>query len=379
MYASARSSLAALSARSRGEPKSQREAAITEGAMEKVTLENRPKAVWRRAVQIIGAIIVVVVLLGLGGLAYQSISEARDRRRYVPPGRMVDVGGYRLHLYCTGQGSPTVVLESGLGGPALQWALVQQKLDQTTQVCSYDRAGLGWSDVGPGPRTSQQMARELHTLLHNAGVEGPYVLVGHSLGGLNVRLFAHEYPDETAGIVLVASGSENDIARMPPEYGKIEESNKQSDRLFITLTRFGLARIAGNVGLLSSYTNLLSKFPADQQKEFVALTFYRTQYWGTAYAEWSAVTESRAQAAATGSLGDLPLVVLSGSPDVSRLPASFPVEQIKKTFQDLQVELASLSSVSTHIVCDTCDHYMPMTNPDIVVDAINEELAHVHR
>jgi pimeloyl-ACP methyl ester carboxylesterase len=340
---------------------------------------GRLKTLGRRAARVAGVILIVVAVLAGIGLVYQSISEANDAQRYTAPGEMIDVGGYRLHLYCTGQGSPTVVLESGLGGPALQWALVQQKLEKTTRVCSYDRAGLGWSDVGPLPRTSQQMVKELHTLLHNAGIEGPYVLVGHSLGGFNVRIFAHEYPSETLGLVLVASGNENDNARMPPEYRLIEESNKQSDMLLITLTRFGITRIAGNSGLLAAYTSLLTRFPPDVQAEFIALTFYRVQYWATAYAELSAVNDSRAQVAATGSLGDLPLVVLSGSPDVSRLPTSFPVEQIRKTFQDLQVELAGLSSRSTRIACDTCDHYIPMTNPDVVVDAINQELASVHR
>jgi len=223
------------------------------------------------------------------------------------------------------------------------------------------------------------MVNELHKLLHNAGVQGPYVLVGHSLGGFNVRLFAHEYPSEMAGLVLVASGNENDNARMPPEYRKIEEMNKQSDRWLAILARFGIIRIAGNMGLLSSFTNLLVKFPPDLQAEIIALTFYRSQYWAMAYAELSAINESKAQVAATGSFGDLPLVVLSGSPDVSRLPSSFPVEQIRQTFRDLQVELAGLSSQSTHIICDTCDHYIPMTNPDMVVDAINQELAVVHR
>jgi pimeloyl-ACP methyl ester carboxylesterase len=341
--------------------------------------DNKLKFIGLRVARIAGAIIVLIVLLGGAGLIYQSVSEANDKSQYPPLGRMIDVGGFRLDLYCTGQGNPTVVLESGLGGPALQWALVQQEFETTVRVCSYDRAGLGWSDVGPDPRTSRRMAQELHTLLHNAGVEGPYVLVGHSLGGFTVRLFAHEYPDETAGIVLVASGSENDMARMPPEYAKIEKSNRQSDRLFITLTRFSITRIAGNAGLLSSYMGLLVKFPPNLQKEFIALTFYRSQYWTTSYAELSALNKDRAQVAAAGSLGNIPLIVLSGSPDVSRLPSSFPIEQIKKTFQDLQVELTGLSSQSTHIVCDTCDHYIPLTNPDIVIDAINQELAQIRR
>jgi pimeloyl-ACP methyl ester carboxylesterase len=224
------------------------------------------------------------------------------------------------------------------------------------------------------------MVTELHTLLHNAGINGPYVLAGHSLGGFNVRLFVHNYPSETVGLVLVASGSENDDARMPPEYRKIVESNLQTDRLLIILTRFGVTRLLGNLGLLNSLAgDLLVWFPSDIQAEMVALTFYRTQYWATSIAELSAINETKAQVAAIGALGDMPLVILSGSPDVSRLPSSFPVEQIRQTFQDLQVELASLSTQSTHIVCDICDHYIPMTNPDLVVEAIKQELVKVHR
>jgi len=324
-------------------------------------------------------IIVIILLLGGCGYVYQTLSESKDMRQYLPPGQMVDVGGYQLHLYCTGQGSPTVILESGLAGPALQWALVQQEVEKTTRVCSYDRAGLGWSDIGPSPRTSQQMVTELHTLLQNAGIEDPYVFVGHSLGGFNVRLFAYKYPSEIVGLVLVASGNENDNARMPPEFRKIEESNKQSNRLNMTLTRFGVTRILGSVGLLSSFTgDLLSLYPPDVQSEIIALTFYRTQYWSTAYEEWSALDVDKAQVAATGSLGDLPLIVVSGSPDLSRLPSSFPIEQIRQTTQDLQDELTGLSSQSTHIKCDTCDHYIPMTNPAIVIDAIIQEITKVH-
>jgi pimeloyl-ACP methyl ester carboxylesterase len=319
---------------------------------------------------------ILVILAGLvgvfvvAGLSYQAIAEWSDLRRYPPPGRLVDVGGYRLHIDCTGQGSPTVILESGLQGPGLQWTLVQSAASKRTQVCSYDRAGLGWSDSGPLPRDSQQMVTELHTLLAKAGLQGPFVLVGHSMGGLNVRLYAHQYPQDVAGIILVGAGHEADKARMPPEYTKIEAYNLQTYRRLPRITRLGLTRLAGNLGLLSAYTGLLGRLPPDLQAEMTALTFYRARHWETAAQELAGMDATRAELASVGSLGDLPPIVISGKPDTGRLPAIFPVQQIIDTSRELQDELAVLSTRSEHIVCDTCGHYIPMENPELVVDAI---------
>jgi hypothetical protein len=132
----------------------------------------------------------LLIALVCAGALYEAIETHRDRLRFHPPGQLVDIGGYRLHLYCTGEGSPAVILEAGGGNPWLSWYKVQPQAAQFTQVCSYDRAGLGWSDPSPKPRTTKVIAEELHTLLHNAGIAGPFVLVGHSLGGIgcaNVR------------------------------------------------------------------------------------------------------------------------------------------------------------------------------------------------
>ena len=150
---------------------------------------GRPSA--RRA---LAGLALIVVALALTGVAYQGIATMVDAHRYPPPGRLVDVGGYRLHVYCTGSGRPTVVLDALFPGTVSNWAWVQPQIARTTRVCAYDRAGLGWSDRGPGPRDARQHARELHTLLTRAQITGPYVLVGHSLGGLSVREFAEEYP-----------------------------------------------------------------------------------------------------------------------------------------------------------------------------------------
>src|SRR5437588_11769287 len=121
---------------------------------------------------------------------------------YAQPGQLVDVGGFRLNLYCTGSGSPTVVFDSGYEDWAPAWSTVQPKIAKWTRACSYDRAGAGFSDPGPMPRTSVRIAKELHTALHRAGIAGPYILVGHAFGGDNVRTFSVLYMDEVAGMVM---------------------------------------------------------------------------------------------------------------------------------------------------------------------------------
>jgi pimeloyl-ACP methyl ester carboxylesterase len=150
------------------------------------------------------------LLMGLPALAtagtiYQLVATKRDQRKLGPaPGEMVSVGNHKLHINCMGEGSPTVILESGAPATSIEWsAWVQPEVAKATRVCAYDRAGLGWSESGPGPRDAEQITSELHTLLENAGIESPYILVGHSVGGHHVRVYAERYPDEVAGMVLV--------------------------------------------------------------------------------------------------------------------------------------------------------------------------------
>jgi len=160
----------------------------------------------------LGLVIGLVVLTGIA-VIYQAFATQIYRRIYPPPGELVDVGGHTLHINCVGEGSPTVILESGSGANSTAWANIQPELADTTRVCAYDRAGTGWSEPGPGPGEPQQIAGELHTLLGNAGIDGPYVLVGHSFGGLYVLRYADLYPEEVEGMVLVDSSHPEQSAR----------------------------------------------------------------------------------------------------------------------------------------------------------------------
>ncbi len=148
-------------------------------------------------------LVAIVALLIAGGSVYQAIGSSIDARRYPPPGQLIDVRGHRLHVHCTGEGGPTVLLEAGGYGASLQWAWVQPGVAQFTRTCAYDRAGLGWSDSVPGPRTASVEAEELRSLLTNAHEPGPYVLVASSYGALVARAFAARYADQVAGMVLV--------------------------------------------------------------------------------------------------------------------------------------------------------------------------------
>src|SRR5215210_70193 len=150
-------------------------------------------------------LVVALLVLAVSGAAYQAIATERAERAYPPPGEMVDVGGYSLHIDCVGQGSPTVVLDAGTGEMSAQWVRVQREVSDTTRVCADDRAGMGWSEMGPEPRDAKQISGELHALLEGAGIEGPHVLVGHSFGGLYMQTYAARYPDEVAGMSLVES------------------------------------------------------------------------------------------------------------------------------------------------------------------------------
>ena len=175
-------------------------------------------------------------LLSASGALYQFASTKYEDYAYPPLGKMIDVGGYRLHMQDAGTGAPTVILDAGCGCNSLDWSLVQPEIAKFARVISYDRAGYGCSDASPHPRTSEVMVNELHTLLRNARVPTPYILVGHSLGGINMRLFASCYPDEVAGIVLVDSSHENQLEVLPEPPSSILENQN----LILTFVHFGV-------------------------------------------------------------------------------------------------------------------------------------------
>lgn len=191
---------------------------------------------------------VAIACLIAAGMLFQAIGLKRDERRFPAPGRLVDIGGHRLHLYELGSGSPAVVLESGISASSLNWRKVQTEAAKFAHVCSYDRAGLGWSDPCEQACTPASLATQLHALLHNAGVPAPYILVGHSFGGLIVQAFAGLYPDETAGLVFVDPLD-------PAEWIPISDEQRGTIRHGIRLSRRGA--LAARLGIVRLCLNLL--------------------------------------------------------------------------------------------------------------------------
>ena len=191
--------------------------------------------------------VVAVAFLIATGLLFQAIGLKRDERRFPAPGRLIDAGGHKLHFYEAGSGSPAVVLESGISASSLNWRAVQTEVARVARVCSYDRAGLGWSDLCDEPCIPASLARQLHTLLHNADIAAPYILVGHSFGGLIVQAFAGLYPDETAGLVLVDPLDPAEWTPITDEQRRIIRQGIRLSRRGALAARFGVVRLCLNL------------------------------------------------------------------------------------------------------------------------------------
>jgi pimeloyl-ACP methyl ester carboxylesterase len=295
----------------------------------------------------LGISMAVLLVLMLVGYIYEPIAEAADARAYPPPGQLVDVGGYRLHIHCTGTGSPTVAIESGWGDMSASWGWVQPEVAKTTRICTYDRAGMGWSETSSQPRTAREYAKELHTLLTKANEPGPYVLVGHSMGGFTVIVYAHDYPAEVSGLVLI------DAQDLPPSaIATYQPAPKPGEVSAPSL----LARI-GLVRLLAAQLGLVENLPNGDKQAYTAFAVAPRSVQ-TFIDEGRGMSEGGAQARAITSLGTLPLIVLSRGKD----------QDAKHT--TAQTDLLQLSTNSQQIFADQSGHTIMIEQPDAAVAAI---------
>lgn len=273
------------------------------------------------------------------------VAAAADQN---PPGRLLDVGGFKLHLDCVGSGSPAVVFDAGLGRSADDWSKVQQSVRETTRACTYDRAGYGWSDPGPAPRTSGRLASELRTLLARAEVPPPYIVVGHSFGGYNARLFSSFFPNDTLGLVLVDPPHEaqvpnlfqHQIIRMIDPRGLLQQI--WTPELASVLSLADLGAIAPFLGLKAKTLRAI-------------------------LGELAAFKDSGDELSASPINPDLPLVVIMHGLPV--LPSGLG-DQIEREWLQLLRDLARRQRHGRFVIAEKSAHLVPLEQPELVAEEI---------
>jgi pimeloyl-ACP methyl ester carboxylesterase len=321
---------------------------------------------------------ILAALLGLG-IAYQALDSYRDARRWPAPGRMVKIGACRLHLYELGVGGPVVVLESGIAATSLSWALVQPQVAEFTRVASYDRAGLGWSGDSTAPRTIERMVSELAALLEAANLRPPYVLVGHSFGGLLIRAFAHLRPGEAGGLVLVDPVSLNSWKNCSPGDKQRLRLGASLSRRGAILARLGVVRVALAV-LVSGGRRLpqwIARASAPRATGFLANMVGQVQKLPAALrpmvrAHWSNPKSFRAMAAYLGCLPASARAVLE-----MQIPPAVPVTILSAssaTAEELKErdEWARQSSHGRHRIVEDTGHWILLERPEEVAGAIRD-------
>jgi len=324
------------------------------------------------------------VLLLMAGFVHEQVEEWRDRRQFPQIGRSVDIGGRSLNLYCSGTGSPAVVFDAGGNQPGYSWILVQPEVAKRTRSCWYDRAGYGWSDPAPGPRSSADIADDLHKLLRAAGVPPPYVVVGHSFGGFNVRVYAGRYRNEVAGMVLVDS---SDAAK-----GPLPESVQAPARRYVPDWLWGPAEVVSQWLVHLGVGRLIDEGAGGSNGAMSARDLaiihslqLEAKAFDMAMREGRDRDESAAQVRAIRSLGDLPLIVLTGAGNLKppdgesdgdsndlRTQIGFMRNRVYGT----QKRLAALSTRGQQIILPV-GHAIPTEAPRAVIDAVGEILREI--
>jgi pimeloyl-ACP methyl ester carboxylesterase len=285
-------------------------------------------------------------VLSLTGILYQTAATEADKRNFPPPGNLIDVGGFKMHINCIGEGSPTVILDALSGGFSSYWAWVQPEVAKQVRVCAYDRAGFGWSENDPEPESPQRTAQNLHALLANANIAGPFVMVGHSKGGIYVREYAALYPQDVVGMVLLDSSHPDQFVRYP-EMLKSDTAMLSKMPLMQILLRLGVGHAYFALGGEMDFADL----PKLQHDE-IAAAGSSQEYWKSVEMTMILGPTIFQQAHDLGSLGDLPLAVITQDKDATA------------SWRKMQNELTALSTNSTHITVDGSTHTSLIFNPE---------------
>jgi pimeloyl-ACP methyl ester carboxylesterase len=320
------------------------------------SLSTKPYGLWRKLTErvVLSTIVLLAVALA-GNSLFNTIAIHRFWALNPPPGDIYTVNGHKMHIYCTGSGSPTIILEAGLGSDSLIWGGVQQALSKATHVCSYDRAGFGWSDALPDPRDADHISSELQQLLVKAGITGRMVLMGHSIAGIYVRDYAARYPANVAGIVFVDSATpfqdrnpalKGGGAGLPPWAVRLEMS-AGIPRL-VGMCSWGAPGVDAHTKKLQGEDNCRANFSAIS-------------------AEIKSIDRSSQQAVQSGSYGALPILIISHDPTIriSTLPTQQSVVA-QNAWSQMQEDLKKLSTHSRRIIAKGSAHNIMFARPDLI-------------
>ncbi|MFT5585596.1 MAG: pimeloyl-ACP methyl ester carboxylesterase [Cognaticolwellia sp.] len=324
----------------------------------------------------VGGVFCLAGLIGLpiASAVYQASAQASDQAAYSPPGALFEVQGTQMHLLCMGDGEPTLVFESGLLSDIQSWDVVQPAISQTTRACSYDRSGLGYSEPVDHPQQAAEVAQRLHSLLSAAGIEGDMVLVGASIGGLQVRQFAHQFPERVSGMVLVDSSHEQQVQR----FGDTEAEGPSGIlKVASLLAPIGMLRLSGFVEMKFEESEI-----SGQELEQAIAMQSQTHIPAAMTREVEAMKADMDANQPPPSLGDIPLIVLTQGLPLEEEEDFDPLD-LEKIEEDkverpiwsqLQLELSQLSSQGTQVFAMKSDHHITDLEPELVISSIESVL-----
>ncbi len=324
-------------------------------------LRKKNFRIWRKVVEcVVLSIVVLVAAAVAGSSSFNAIARHHFRATNPRPGAFYTVNGHRMHMNCTGSGSPAIILDAAVGDDALTWGGVQPVLSETTRVCSYDRAGHGWSEALPGPRDADHIAAELHGLLLQAKVTGPIVLMGHSIAGLYMRDYASHYPADIAGIVFV------DVSTpLQDENPAVKAADPKGLRQWLSMLLLRARYIAGVPRLTGQCSGYLPGSTGQagilQAEDLCDFPFHAVA------AEMDSFNQSGHETVHTGPYGALPILIFSQDVTTMRLPVSAQqTADLAKAFSQMQEDLKKLSTRSRRIIAKGSGHYVQLFRRDLI-------------
>jgi len=337
------------------------------------------RRVWRWIKRILLGLLALLILILVAGVIYEALGRRNAAANYPPPGKLVDVGGRKMHIDCRGTGSPTVILESGLGtGGSLDWTLVHNEIAGFTRTCAYDRAGIMWSDPKDTPQDAAAVAGDLHALLKGAGIDDPLILVGHSIGGPYTRTYVGKYGDQVAGLVMVDPSHPDQVARLWKAVN-VDVHPKQASTLMHVATALDWTGVVRFVASRSKAPQLRT---AAETKRIGDATAVKTAYMSLsmtgATSELDGYDRTQKQARAVQTFGNRPLIVLTAM-------APFKPEQLKglkmkaeqgarfkQEWKALHAEQAAFSTRGHQQLVPDATHYIQVDRPEVVIAAVRE-------